>query len=258
MDLFNSIASQTIWTGCPKPNAEASMRLFCFPYAGAGSSMFSSWAHQLPSEIELHLVHLPGRDKRIREPLQVDLFPLVKSMSEAMYPLLDKPFAFFGHSMGALLSFEVARHLRRGHSLLPNHLFISSRWPPQLPDPNAHLYQLSEHDFLKATESLYGSLPEIIKQDPEVLKLFLSIMRADLTMLGTYQYDQETPLDCPISVFGGVQDPSVTEEELKAWQQQTTTSFNLKMFPGDHFFIQSSRPTIIKDISQNLSRFLHN
>lgn len=219
--------------------------------------MFNSWVHALPEDIELHLIHIPGRDKRIREPLQVNLFPLIQSLAEALESLLDKPYAFFGHSMGALLSFEVARRLRKRHARPPVHLFLSSRWPPQLTDPNAHVYQLSGEDFLEATESLYGSMPAIIRQDPDILQLFLSIMRADLTMLGTYRYNHEAPLDCPITVFGGLQDPSITRDALEAWREQTTASFNVRMFPGDHFFIQSARPAIIQDVTQNLYRFLH-
>ena len=245
-----------LWTSCSKPNSRSSLRLFCFPYAGAGSSIFNTWAGLLP-EIELYLVHLPGRDKRIRETLHERLSPLVEQLTKALIPHLDKPFAFFGHSMGALVSFEVARQLRRKHAPQPIHLFVSARQPPHKPDPHLDLYQLPEDDFLTATENLYGALPDVIKQDHDVLELFLSIMRADLTMLGTYQYVHESPLDCPISAFGGLHDQSVNKDDLRGWSEQTATSFNLKMLPGSHFFIQSSQTALLNDITRNLSHFLH-
>lgn len=217
--------------------------------------MFHPWSNLLP-ELELGLIHLPGRDKRIREALQTRLLPLVEQLTEALIPHLDRPFAFYGHSMGALLAFEVARHLRRTGSPQPTHLFISSRYPPQQPDPNAGLYQLPEQEFIATTERLYGALPEVVKQDQEILHLFLSIMRADFTMLGTYEYSSESPLSSSISVFGGLQDPSVTEDELQGWQMQTTASFALKMFPGDHFFIQTSRAALIEEIRKIAASFL--
>jgi medium-chain acyl-[acyl-carrier-protein] hydrolase len=219
--------------------------------------MFNAWAGLLP-EFELYLVHLPGRDKRIKETLPKQLHPLVEALTEAIIPYLDKPFAFFGHSMGSLVSFEVARQLRRRHASQPMHLFVSGRHSPHIADAHPNLYQLPENEFLQATENLYGALPEVIRRDHEVLKLFLSIMRADLTMLGTYQYIHEPPLDCPISVFGGLQDRSITEAELGTWSEQTASSFNLKMLPGDHFFIQSSRTILLQDLKLTLSQYLRN
>ena len=157
--------------------------------------------------------------------------PLIESLTEALLPHLDKPFAFFGHSMGALLSFEVTRQLRRKHAPQPVHLFVSAHQPPQEPDLHPFLYQLPENEFLQATEDLYGALPEIIRQDGEVLKFYLAIMRADLSMLGTYEYAHEAPLDCPIHVFGGLQDKSVPEDHLKSMAPANNRVFQLKDVP---------------------------
>lgn len=241
-----------LWTSCSNPKEQSRLRLFCFPYAGAGASMFNRWFDGLP-EVDLYLVHLPGRDRRIKESLQERLPLLVNQLTEGLIPYLDKPFAFYGHSMGGLISFEVVRQLRRLQAPQPVHLFISSRRPPQMPDPHKNLYQLPEQKFLQATEILYGALPEVIKQDREMLMLFLTIMRADLTMLGTYQYLEEPPLDCPISVYGGLQDRSVKEVDLEGWCDQTTSSFVTTMFPGDHFFIQTSRTAVLQKLSTEVS-----
>jgi medium-chain acyl-[acyl-carrier-protein] hydrolase len=242
------------WASCSTPNPQARLRLFCFPYAGAGSSMFNRWFNGVPN-VELYLVHLPGRDRRIREPLHDRLFPLVDYLTEGLLPYLDKPFAFFGHSMGGLLSFEVARQLRRLHAPQPMRLFISARRPPQKHDPHTHLYQLPGNEFLKATEDLYGALPEVIKQDPEMLKLFLTIMRADLTILGTYQYVEESPLDCSISVYGGLQDKSVAPDELEDWRALTSSSFARTMFPGDHYYIQNARTAVVQQLALDCSGY---
>lgn len=214
--------------------------------------MFASWSNGIHQAIEINLIHLPGRDKRIREPLQENLSAIVRPLGEALSSLLDRPFAFFGHSMGALICFEVARYLYKQYSLQPVHLFLSGRLAPQLADPHAYIYQLPDQEFLKANQELYGDLPTIIKEDPEVLKLFLSILRADLTMMGRYQYKPEPPMNCPISIFGGSEDKSVTEEGLNAWHAQTTGTFTRMMFPGNHFFIQSSRQLLIQHIIQKL------
>lgn len=216
--------------------------------------MFNRWFNGLPN-VELYLVHLPGRDRRIREPLHDQLFPLVDYLTDGLLPYLDRPFAFFGHSMGGLLSFEVVRQLRRLHAPQPKHLFISARRPPQKLDPHTHLYQLPGNEFLKATENLYGALPDVIKQDPEMLNLFLTIMRADLTMLGTYQYVEGPPLDCPISVYGGLQDQSVAQDELNDWRDLTTSSFALAMFPGDHYYIQNARTAVVQQLALDCSRY---
>lgn len=240
-----------LWVHYPRPNQQASLRLFCFPYAGAGSSMYQVWANLLPN-IEIGLVQLPGRDKRIKEELHTRLHPLIDSLADGLSPHLNKPFAFFGHSMGSLVSFETARQLRRKQAVQPIHLFVSARTPPQTPDPYRDVYKLSEQEFLKATENLYGAMPDVIRQDSEILKLFLTIMRADLTMMGTYQYTPESPLDFPITVYGGLDDQSVTEDVLRTWSEQTTGAFRLKMFPGDHFFIQRSRRELIEEMAETL------
>jgi surfactin synthase thioesterase subunit len=232
------------------------VRLFFFPYAGAGSTTYHAWSRFFPPEIELYLVHLPGRDKRISETPFIRLAPLVESLTNALIQYLDKPFSFFGHSMGGLVSFEVVRQLRRQYSLLPAHLFVSGRPAPHLPDAHRKLHELPGDKFLKAIKNRYGALPEAVLQDRELLQLYLSILRADLTLLETYQYTDETRLECPISVFGGLQDDTVTIEALAAWRDQTTAQFELKMLPGNHFFVQSSRTALAQVVAKELGKHL--
>jgi medium-chain acyl-[acyl-carrier-protein] hydrolase len=140
---------------------------------------------------------------------------------------------------------------------MPVHLFISGRLAPHVPDSRPKLHQLPEKEFLSAMEDRYGALPQVVLEDQEILKLFLSILRADLTLIEEYQYTAESPLECPISVFGGLQDHTVTHNELLAWRNQTTDRFDLKMLPGDHFFIQNSRSTIVQAINEDLGKFIN-
>ena len=246
------------WVSCSKPNSEALARLFVFPYAGAGSTTYLAWSRLFSPEIEVYLVHLPGRDKRIKEAPFVQLAPLVESLSSVLGRYLDKPISLFGHSMGGLVSFEVARQLRRDYAIVPIHLFVSARLAPHLPDSRQKLYQIPDKEFLSAVEERYGALPQVVIEDQELLKLFLSILRADLTLLETYQYVDETPLECPISVCGGLQYQTISHDELVAWRDQTVARFDLKMFPGDHFFIQGSKLAVAHTINEELAKFINN
>lgn len=241
------------WVSCSKPNSQSRIRFFCFPYAGAGSSLFNIWSTWLLPGVELYLVNLPGRDARIREDLYRQLKPLIEPLTQGLLPHLDKPFVFFGHSMGSLLCFEVARELRRRGLPQPLHLFVSGRQPPHMPDTRPNLHTLPQDEFLVTTQELYGALPEIILQDSELVDLFLSIMRADITMIETYTYAHESAFDFPITVYGGLHDVSVDEARLAAWEHQTAAAFKLKMFPGEHFFVQTERSAVLKELNAELT-----
>ena len=245
------------WTTCPKPSPGARLRLFCFPYAGAGASVFAQWARAMPAEIELHAVQLPGRETRLREAPYKQFPPLIEALSEALYPLLDKPFAFFGHSLGALISFETARHLRRQYGQEPAHLFVSARRSPQFPEPGPALHALPDAAFIAQMQQRYNGIPQVILQDRELMQLFLPIIRADMELLEGYRYVDDRPFGCSLSAFGGWEDKHAPESELLAWRTQTLKDFTLKMFPGGHFFIQTARSELLLALSQNLNSFLN-
>jgi medium-chain acyl-[acyl-carrier-protein] hydrolase len=166
---------------------------------------------------------------------------------------MDVPFAFFGHSMGALISFELARHLRRIHYPGPAQLFISAHRAPHLPDTNSSLHDLSDSALIDALSRL-GGTPQVILQHTELMKVMLPILRADLTLCETYVYISEPPLDCPIAVFGGEQDSMVSTQELQEWRNQTRSAFTLHMLPGDHFFLHSRQNLLLGTLSGLMSR----
>lgn len=251
-----SIASTSnSWIICPQPKPRARIRLFCFPYAGGGASIFNLWSNQLPAEIEVCPVQLPGRENRLGEPLFSRLSPLVQTLAQVLRPYLDRPFALFGHSMGALICFELAHQLRDRYKLNPVHLFVSGRRAPGLPNIEPLLYKLPEVDFVEEIRCLNGT-PESVIQNAELMKIVLPILRADFALCETYVYSSKNPLDCPISAFGGLDDGEVNYSDLVAWGKQTNSYFAPKMFEGDHFFLQSKRSLILSAISHELSRHL--
>src|SRR5262245_35105544 len=167
----NGSVLTSTWTAYPKPNPTATLRLFCFPYAGAGASVFAPWAKLLPPEIELHALQLPGRETRWREESYRQFPPLIEALSAALQPYLDKPFAFFGHSLGALISFETARHLRREYNREPAYLFVSGRRSPQLPSSGPALHPLPDAAFIEQIQQRYNGIPQVILQDQELMQL---------------------------------------------------------------------------------------
>jgi len=243
------------WVTCRKPSPQARLRLFCFPYAGGGVSIFRAWSDGLPADVEVCPVQLPGRETRLMEPPFTRLSPLVQTLAEALFPLLDKPFAFFGHSLGALVSFELARQLRRQHGdgVQPVRLFISADRAPQIPNRDPPVYDLPEGEFLAELRRLKGTPRELL-QDEEVMQIMLPLLRADFAVYETYGYLTEPPLNCPISAFGGLQDHRVSRGDLEAWREQTSVSFSLRMFPGDHFFLNTTQPVLLQALSQELVR----
>jgi len=241
------------WIMRPKTNPQARYRLFCFPYAGAGASIFNSWLAELPSEVKVCLIQLPGREDRLQESPQTRCKPIIETLTPIIKPYLDLPFAFFGHSLGALLSFELIRELRRQKSSLPTHLFVSGSKAPQLPDLKLPIHRLPDEKFIAKIKSFNGT-PEAVLQDTQLMARFLPALRADFAVLETYFYAEEAPLKCPITAFGGWEDRQVNQEELSAWKQQTEAEFTVQMFRSDHFFLHSARQDLLKAIAAQLER----
>lgn len=241
----------TRWLACSRPNSQARVRLFCFPYAGGGASVFHTWPEKLPT-VEICAVHLPGRGNRLRESPFTKLPALVQTLTEALLPHLTTPFAFFGHSMGALIGFELARQLRRQHGPSPVHLFVSGHGAPQIPPPEPPFHALPEPQFIAELQRLNGT-PQEVLEHPELMQLLVPTLRADFAVCETYTYTTDVPIDCSISAFGGLQDRKVSRERLEAWRDQSRASFNLCMFPGDHFFLHAAEPLVLETIAQLLA-----
>ncbi|OPX40654.1 MAG: putative thioesterase [Desulfobacteraceae bacterium 4484_190.3] len=247
---MKSTYTNTPWLILGKPKRRTRLRLFCFPYAGGGASIFRQWQENMPEGIEVCPVQLPGRENRITEPLFTRLSSLVDAIAKGLDPYFDVPFAFFGHSIGAKIAFELARELRRKKGVQPVHLFVSGSRPPHIPEPRP-LHMLPEHEFVRELRR-YSGTPEAVMQSRDLMEMYLPILRADFSIDETYIYYEDDPLECPVSAFGGNEDKEANREELDAWRQHTLGPFTLQMFQGNHFFLKSSQSLLLDSISEVL------
>ncbi|BCA53912.1 thioesterase [Nitrospira sp. KM1] len=223
------------------------VRVVGIPYAGGGPAMFRSWAQELPSNIELCAVQLPGREGRMKEEPIRDLRDVVDELAEAITGVLDRPIVLFGHSIGGLIAFELTRELRRRYGFEPVHLFVSGCPAPQS-SIGELLYDLPDAEFLEHMRRFNGTPKEVLEH-PELMQLLLPVLRADFALRDTYEYREEPPLDCPISCFGGMDDREVDFAKLEGWRRHTNGSFEWTMFQGDHFFVRSSQTAVLDALS---------
>ena len=242
-----SFSNSNRWFVCLRDDLAAKTRLFFFPYAGGGPPAFGRWAVEFPSNMEVWTAHYPGRGSRYNEPPIKEFDILLDELYKTIRPLLNKPFAFFGHSMGGLIAFELARKLRQQNLSLPQTLFISACAAPQILNPHPPIHTLPNREFIKSLQSL-NDIPAEILNNAELMQLILPSLRADFEAVENYQYtSNEPPLTCPIIAFGGHDDPRVSREQLEGWAVHTN-DFRSRYFPGDHFFINTARKSVIDSI----------
>ena len=229
------------------------MRLFCLPHAGGGVTAYRSWNTGLPASVEICPVMLPGRESRLSEPLYTQMSTLVEAMDQELRPWLDIPYAVFGHSMGALLAFEWVRNLQRDGQKLPVWLFLSGRGAPDIPTGAKQLHLLSDNEFVAELTRLYDGLQDEFLENGELMQMFMPILRADVEVVESYRFREGEPLDCPITVFSGKQDTSVSWDRQQAWMRHTRRQFSMQILPGGHFY---PHPPLLQTISATLAEFL--
>lgn len=230
------------------------LRLFCLPYAGGGASLFRDWRPLLPPEVELVALQLPGRETRMREAAHAHLSTLLPSLIEALRPMLDRDFAVFGHSMGALIAFELARELRRHGLPGPRQLWVSGHRAPQLLRQRRWLHALPQAEFIEELRRLQGT-PEEILAHPELMELLSPRLRADFAVCETYQYREESALDCALSAYAGDRD-ELDGTALAAWSVQTQGRFESRQFRGGHFYLHEERHALLAAMHVDLMRLL--
>ena len=233
------------------PNPAARLRLFCFPYAAGGASVFRTWQQSLPPEVDVCPVQLPGRESRLREPPFDRLAPLVHALVGVLEPYTDLPFAFYGYSNGALVSFELTRELRRRGMPQPAHIFAAACPAPHLPDRDPPVHDMPDDELIAEMRRLNGTPDEILQND-ELMGLLIPLMRADAAIHETYVHAEEEPLDVPITAIGGLSDPKAQREDMEAWGLHTRADFSVRMVQGDHFFIHSAQAMVLRDLAQDL------
>ncbi|MGE7437927.1 thioesterase II family protein [Kitasatospora sp. NPDC001175] len=227
---------------------QAATRLFCIPYAGGGASAFRGWAAALPADIEPWAVQLPGREDRLGTPPLNRMGEVLNALVPAVIPHLDRPFAFFGHSMGALVAWRLTCSLQRMEAGSPIRLFVSGCVPPQAREATAY-HEGPDEELVEKLRS-WSATPEAVLADPELMHLLLPMIRADLAVVETYRFTGGPLLNCPVTAFGGTEDEGGAA--LPGWGELTVGGFDLRMFPGGHFFLHSARPAVLAEISGRL------
>ena len=218
-------------------NHDAPLRMFCFPYAGGSATIFKDWGNFIPENIEICAIQLPGRGSRMREKAHTNTPELILDLHKNLLSYIkEKQCIFYGHSMGALIAFELARLLRDEENL--TQLVVSGHRAPHLPLRLPTLYDLPPDKFLQEIKNLGGMQKQIV-ENVELMNLLSPIIRADFTICDTYQYQETEPLHIPISALGGINDPRVNSKEIELWQKHTTEKFYFQILPGEHFFIHS-------------------
>ena len=253
IDPSNLSIAESVWMPYCQEAPGARLTLFCFHCAGSGASMFRAWRQHIPKDIDLRPIQLPGRENRLKETPYTHIEPLVEDATQALTPHLSRPFAIFGHSMGALVAFEVARKIRSTSRLEPAHLFLSSYPASQLVRSRQAMANLPEDEFLVRAAD-YHWIPEQLLRNRELTTAIAEILRADVATCESYAYRHDAPFECPVSVFGGQKDPYVSRDELLAWQDHALGPFKLRLFPGDHSYHQESRQRLLSVISAELEQ----
>lgn len=235
------VRSAEAWLVSRAPRAGATVGLYCFPHTGGAPGEYARWSDDLPG-VRVHALRPPGRGSRLHEPSHDRMEELVGAIMSAV--VFEYPFVFFGHSLGALVAFEVARSLRDHGKPLPERLIVSACPAPQLitrgPAPR-HL--LPNHELLAEIERESGPLPAGVREDPQLLQMSLSGIRADLKMLETYSYRSGDPFAHPINAFSGSDDQ--IGASMTDWRDHTTGHFDIRVFKGDHFYFRQCRHEVL-------------
>jgi len=233
-------------------DADPRVRVFCFPHAGGNAAAYRSWPRGVPSGLEICPIELPGRRGRWAERPHRSCPELAREVAHAIGRWLDRPFVFFGHSLGSLVAFEVARALRRAGGPLPRHLYASARRAPQLPAEGEMLHRLPDERLIAEVCGGHRALPDDLAAQPDLLRQLLAPLRADLEVHETYRYTPEPPLRCAITALGGTTDPLAAVHELWAWREQAEGPFTLRMFSGGHFYLQAQERGVLKVLGEEL------
>jgi medium-chain acyl-[acyl-carrier-protein] hydrolase len=241
------------WVRCPRPNPDAGLRLVCLPYSGGRASAFNGLAAELPGDVELRAIELPGHGRRLTEAPLTRLRPLVEQLTDVLAERVRPPFVLLGYSVGALIGFETVREFTRRGWPGPSALFVAAARAPHLRSSRPPLHELSRADLVDGLHRLAGHHNALLDND-ELVDIMLPVLRADLGLDESYAHQRGDPLDCPIAAFGGSEDWSVPRASLEAWRQHTTSDFSATVLPGGHFFIDSARGLFAEALAAEIER----
>ncbi len=237
-------------------NADAALRLFFFPHAGGSARWFRAWPKRLPVNVACYGIQLPGRGERLREPPLTSLGMVIDNLTIEMQPWLRAPFGFFGHSMGALIAFELTRRLQALRAPTPMHLFVSGRGAPHLTSTRQRLYDLPDDELVEELARL-GGVPDFVRAHAELMRMIIPTLRADLSVVQTHVFAPGPRLGCPITALGGTRDADVPVDHIAAWHDYTTRVFGMHMIDGDHFFVDTAVTRVCAILAEMLSHAVH-
>ncbi len=252
MQTFKKIS----WFKNINSKPKAKIRLFCFHHAGGGASVFKPWLRHFPQEIEICPVLLPGRETRIKETPYISMERLLNRLAYEIEPFLDKPCAFFGHSMGSTISYELTRCLLKWEKPTPVKLFLSGRRAPHMPSPKPKISELPHDEFLEELREQNGT-PEEVFESEELLEFVIPILRTDYRLLEHHEHIPGPPIDIPITAFGGSDDRDVPIETIRGWEKYTSSHFDFEIFPGGHFYIKSPQSKLVPRIGRDLLNLIN-
>jgi surfactin synthase thioesterase subunit len=224
--------------------------VFCFPYAGGGASIYNGWSAALPADVELCALQIPGRERRIMEPPFQRISPLVDALEPVLAPLLDKPFVFFGYSMGTRIALALAQRWQARGAPLPLGLIMTAAGAPHRTRPSRDT--LDDAAFIDLLRRYEGTPAEVLAHK-ELLEMVLPMLRADFGIADTVLPLE--PVRCPVSAWAGLEDPHVPPEDLEHWRELTTGEFRLRHFPGRHFFLRTARDSLLAALREELVRW---
>jgi medium-chain acyl-[acyl-carrier-protein] hydrolase len=236
--------------------SQPQVRLFCFPFAGGSAPVFAGWGALLKPEIEVWAAQPRGRGMRFREAPYQSVAEMVEDYLSVLRLNLDMPFAFYGHSLGGLVAFELTRQLQAEGLTAPEHLFIGASVPPSLGLIHPEIHHLVDNQFVNAIQERYAGIPSAVLNEPELMDMFLPVLKADFTAYERYKFTQETPVNCSLTAFAGIDDPGITARVIENWERHTQGTFILHTVPGDHFFLTLSREFVITTIKKSLEDVL--
>ncbi len=247
------VAEATWLRTWPARSGGATARVVCFPHAGVGASLCNGWAETLPENIELMAVQLPGRENRMQETPLREFGPLKEALYEILPKYFDLPMGLLGYSFGGTFSFEIARGMVK-YGFPPCHLFVGASPAPQIERRFPAISEMPDEQFVGELQAHFGGIPPQIVGHPELLKMMMPAMRADMHAIEAYQYEEGEPLPCPITALGGSDDPAITMADLAGWAEQTSASFRHRIFAGGHFFIRERYAQVMRYVGEQMEQ----
>jgi pyochelin biosynthetic protein PchC len=248
---MDSLAIDKPWIRRFHDSPESEIRLVCFPHAGGAATYYFPYSEALSPDIEVLAVQYPGRQDRRAEPLIDDLGALADLSFAGLADWTDKPFAFFGHSMGALIAYEVAQRFERRPGPVPVHLFVSGRRAPSCHRDEQFIHTLNDRELVAEMRRVGGTDPRFL-DDPEIRATILPVIRNDYRAVETYRWSRQPPLRAAVTAMTGDDDPQNTYEEAAAWREHCSGGFELETMSGGHFFLDQHRDSIIRMVGTKL------